>query len=181
MAIMFLLWIKGGQMNKKATDKVLSVYWLAILVIVAGGIFAMVYTFYHHPYDVREIEAGLMVNHVADCLSTGGKLNSVVTFEDSFKDDFMEICSLTFEVEEGELQEEVQYYLEVNFYEDENNFFSFSKGNLNLVSSCGLQEEKEQERLAKCVERGFYSLDGDKLYLIKILSIVRKTEKNVKL
>lgn len=168
-------------MDKKATDKILSVYWFAILIIVAGGIFAMVYTFYHHPYDVREIEANLMVNQVADCLSTGGKLNSVITLDNAFKDGFMKICSLTFEVEEGELKEEGQYYLEVNFYENENNFFDVSKGNKNLVSSCDLQEEKEQEKLAKCVEREFYSLDGEKLYLIKILSIVRKTEKNVKL
>jgi len=167
-------------MNKKGTDKILSIYWFAILFIVAGGIFAMVYSFYHHPYDVREIEANLMVNHVADCLSSGGMLKSDIILDSVFEDNFMEICALNFEVEEGELQDEIQYYLEVNFYESENNFFSLSKGNLNLVSSCGLQEDNGEERLAKCVERDFYSLDGEKLYLIKILSIVRKTEKNVR-
>lgn len=167
-------------MNKKGTDKILSIYWFAILFIVAGGIFAMVYSFYHHPYDVREIEANLMVNHVADCLSSGGMLKSEIILDSVFEDNFMEICALNFEVEEGELQDEIQYYLEVNFYESENNFFSLSKGNLNLVSSCGLQEDNGEERLAKCVERDFYSLDGEKLYLIKILSIVRKTEKNVR-
>jgi len=167
-------------MNKKGTDKILSIYWFAILFIVAGGIFAMVYSFYHHPYDVREIEANLMVNHVADCLSSGGMLKSEIILDSVFEDNFMEICALNFEVEEGELQDEIQYYLEVNFYESENNFFSLSKGNLNLVSSCGLQEDNGEERLAKCVERDFYSLDGEKLYLIKILSIVRKTEKIVR-
>jgi len=60
--------------NKRGAEKVLSVYWFVILLLVAGGVFAMVYNFYHHPYDVREIEANLMINTVADCVSTGGKI-----------------------------------------------------------------------------------------------------------
>ena len=65
-------------MNRRGGDKILSIYWFAILILVAGGIFGMVYTFYNHPYDVGEIEANLLVNHVSDCLSRGGKLNSLV-------------------------------------------------------------------------------------------------------
>ena len=32
-------------MNKKGTDKILSIYWFVVLTLVAGGIFAMVYVF----------------------------------------------------------------------------------------------------------------------------------------
>ncbi len=160
-------------MNKKG-DKIISVYWFAILILVAGGVFAMVYTFYHYPYDVREIEANIMINKVADCISTGGKINAHV-FEEDFN--VLEVCDLTFDVEDVyEWREAPQYYLEVEIGEELN----LSEGNKNLISSCSVEEDVEKEKLAKCVEREFYSLNGDDLYLIKILSIVRKTEKNVR-
>ena len=65
-------------MNCRGTDKILAIYWFLILVLVAGGIFLMVYTFYHHPVDVREVEAELLATKIADCLSHEGKLNSEV-------------------------------------------------------------------------------------------------------
>jgi len=165
-------------MNKKATEKILSVYWFAILIIVAGGVFAMVYTFYHQPYDVREIEANLMINKVADCLSKGGKLDSYVIFDQGFSEDFLDTCNLIFDTEQAEWGDIPQYYLQVNFYkteDEETSVFEIAEGNKNFLSSCDMEGEK----LATCAEEEFYSL-GDQPYLIKILSIVRKTEKNVK-
>ena len=70
-----------------------------------------------------------------------------------------------------------QYYLEVNL--DGNQIAS--EGNKNLISNCGYESEIEKNNLAKCVERSFYSLDeNENPILIKILSIIRKTEKNVR-
>jgi len=43
-----------------------------------------------------------------------------------------------------------------------------------------IQKEKEYKREVKCVEDGFFSFNGEDLYLIKILTIIKKTEKNVK-
>ncbi|MFH1325419.1 MAG: hypothetical protein ABIH49_01455 [archaeon] len=63
-------------MHKKGADKIISVYWFAILTLVAGGIFAVVYSFYSFPYDVRNIEADLMTGKVADCLSENGRISS---------------------------------------------------------------------------------------------------------
>ena len=167
--------------NYKGAEKILSVYWFIILIIVSGGIFAMVYTFYHHPYDIREIESDIMVNKVSDCLAKDGKLKE--NFNENLKDNFLEKCSLNFYVEEIWNKEE-QYYLQVNFYkfnELESSLLEISNGNKNLISGCKEQNDKEYKRLAKCVERSFYSLDeNNDLFLIKILSIVRKTEKNVK-
>jgi len=171
-------------MNKRG-DKVLAVYWFAVLILVAGGIFAMVYTFYHHPYDIREIEAEIMINNVADCLSKQGKLNAGLfneeTFDNEFKNNFSENCHLNFETEET-WEGIPQYYTEINFYKSgENNLvFNIEEGNKNLISSCEIQEEKEYKREARCVEKSFFSLHEEDLYLIKILSIVRKAEKNVK-
>ncbi len=172
-------------MNKVGADKMISVYWFVILLLVAGGIFAMVYVFYHQPYDVRELEANIMINKVADCLSSNGMLNYELIkdaeFSKEFKTNFLKKCHFNFDVEEK--WESTQYYIEINFYkieDSEKSVFEISEGNKNLISSCETQEDKEYDLLAKCVEKRFYSLEGNNQYLIKILSVVRKTEKNAK-
>jgi hypothetical protein len=169
--------------NKKA-DKILSVYWFAILIIVSGGIFAMVYTFYGTPYDIREIESNLLINRIADCVSYAGRMNADLISDGKFtkENNFLGKCHLNFSSTEWG---EEQYYTEVNFYKPENMnspIFSLTKGNNKWLSSCAIQKNKEQERLTKCVEKSFYSVDNvNNQYIIKILSVVRKSEKNVKI
>lgn len=166
-------------MNRKG-DKLISVYWFAILILVAGGIVAMVYIFYGTQYDVREIEGKIMVNRIADCISWKGVLNKAV-FEQSYQEDFLENCHLTFETENN--WQDLQYYFSVKIFDVEdlgNVQVEFNKGNLNLLSSCEIADEN-YEKLARCVEGRFYATGEEgKQYLIKILSIVRKSEKNVK-
>jgi hypothetical protein len=171
--------------NKKG-DKLISVYWFAILVIVAGGIVLMVNSFYSSPYDVREIEAEILATKVADCVYPGGEMNKMLNsptgvFRESFKDNFMDICSLNFDVE-GEF-ERPDYYIEVVFYSTKNiekKVFEIIEGNLNWKEDCNL-DGGNQEKLVKCVEKEFYAADPTKnVYLVKILSIVGKAEQNVK-
>ncbi|HEB47020.1 MAG TPA: hypothetical protein ENI22_00955 [Candidatus Pacearchaeota archaeon] len=167
-------------MNKKATDKIISVYWFAILFIVAAAIVYMVFVFYGEPYDVRELEANALTNHVADCLVLDtGFLKEEFLNEES-GENFLEECNLNFNTEDVyKWNEQGQYYLNIEFIKEESLVFDISEGNKNLISSCGIEKEIEDENLAKCIEREFYSLtSGGDIYSIKILSIVRKTEKN---
>ena len=62
--------------NKIGADKILSVYWFAILFIIAAGILAMIYVFYNSPFDVRQIEAEVLSSKVAECISHQGILDS---------------------------------------------------------------------------------------------------------
>ncbi len=173
------------MMNKKA-DKIISVYWFVILALVAGGIFGMVYIYYGTPYDTRTIEAKELTGNIADCVSYGGKINANLLdkgkFSEDFKKNFLKECHLIFNSTEWD---EEQFYSEVNFYKinDMNNpLFSINAGNNKWLSSCAIQGNKEEERLAKCNSGSFYSVDSlNNQYIIKILSVVRKAEKNVKL
>lgn len=157
--------------SKQGAEKIMSVYWFIVLGIVAMGVFIMVYNFYNFPYDVREIEANIITNQIADCVSVGGRMTNV--FSNSTKT-LVEACNLNFETKEWE---EIQYYVSLEIP----NLYLFSEGNSNLISNCGIESEVEDKNLAKCVERSFYSLapTGESVE-IKILSIVRKTEKNVR-
>lgn len=174
------------KFNKKAGSKIITLYWFVILIIIAGGLFAMVYSFYHYPYDVRELEGAVMINKIADCLSSKGELNSELFneegFSESYKNNFLDNCHINFNVEES-WEREPQYYFRVNFYNAtnlENSVFDISKGDKNLIADWNIQEEKEYKRAAKGVEDDFFSSYGGDLYLIKILTIIKKTEKNVK-
>ena len=187
--------------NKHGAEKIISIYWFAILIIIAGSVVAMVSLFYGMPYDVREQEANIMINQVSNCLSENGKLNQKLFSEDkTFNENFnlKEECSLIFETEfENSIGE---YFLEADFYNLNNGpkgvsqrddfikpsfgvkVFELSEGNFNLKTDCKIAEgEKEYKRLSKCVDREFYSLDSEnQAYRINILSAIRKTEKNVK-
>ena len=171
--------------NRKG-DKIISVYWFAVLIIVAAGIFGMVYVFYGAPYDVREIEANILGNQIADCVSYGGKININLVSKGQASqktgEEFLGMCHLNFQTTEWE---EEQYYTEVEIYRMENMnnpFLEISAGNNKWLASCALQTDKEMEKLAKCVRKSFYSVDdSNNQYIVKILGVVRKTEKNVKL
>lgn len=176
-------------MNKKAAEKMISIYWFLILFIVAGAIVFMVSAFYGQPYDVREIEERILSHKVANCLSNGGYLNEDVLSNENFKDRFMEECDLTFNVEnQYGWTDNSEYYLKVEIYEFNFNLedsetegeivfgrelFNFERGNSNLR----LFHDSDSEDNSK--ERIMYSIDEEgNQYTIKVLTIVRKTEKN---
>jgi hypothetical protein len=165
-------------------DKILSVYWFAVLLIVAGGIFAMVYIFYGVPYDIRDIENHFLVNTVADCISYNGKINQGIAHSGEIiqNTSFLEGCHMMFNSDGWEQE---QYYTEVNFYKITdmgNSLLTLKKGNNNWVSQCEIEEKKEFQKLVQCSTKVFYSLDNENnQYIIKILGVVRKSEKNVKL
>lgn len=174
-------------MDKRGAEKYLSPFWFAIIVIVAGGIFAMVYVFYGTPYDIRNIEANVLLNNVADCVSYAGRINTNLISNGTAVFDksgafFLNDCHINFDTTEWLEQ---QYYTEINFYKTDNlnnPILDIKAGNINWLADCAIQENGTQQALPQCVKESFYSLDNDNnQYIIKILTIVRKSEKNVKL
>ena len=178
--------------NRIGADKILSVYWFAILFIIASGVFAMVYVFYTSPFDVRNVEADALGNQIVSCVSQNGKIiPRWTTNQISLK--IRDECHLNLNSESNENQ----YYVQIDFYDFKTFAFSESNGreiissqpsatvydgNANLKTDCEIQEIKNYEKQSKCFEKRFYATDEkNNQYLIKITSIVRKTEKNAKL
>jgi len=182
----FILFFKMS--NKKGAEKYLSIYWFMILIIVAVGIYGMVSLYYNHPYDIRELEANILVNKVADCISYEGELRPEVFNESNgklskeFENDFLNTCNITFNVEEEyDWGKREQYYLEVGFYDISLvSLGSISKGEKTWKENCLLKGEEEYEIFSKCVNKRFYSLYRNKPLLIEVFVGIRKTEKNVK-
>jgi hypothetical protein len=170
-------------MNKKA-DKIISVYWFAILFIVTAAIVYITFLFYGQPYNVREVEADILIDKIASCISKGGKLNSE-RWNKLENNNLLEICNLNFNVEDFEGWKDDQYYVEIHYSHFDINkeinshswILKSSAGNFELKDYCW----KNEKNFPFCLKRSFYILDdNNQEYLIKILSIVRKTEKNVR-
>ena len=175
--------VTNKMLNRKK-GKLLSAYSFAIIFMTSIGIVLMVSFFHGAPYDVRDIESHILMNQIADCVSYSGKINSNLISSGVFssnQENFLDTCHLNFNSLEWE---EEQFYAEVNFYELEdlnNPVFKIEKGNRNFIPSCDIQEEETYQKLAQCQRGSFYSTDEmNNQYIIKILAVVRKTEKNVK-
>ena len=165
------------QKKDKKGAEIISVYWFVILLLVAAGVSYMVFSFYGKPYDVREIEAGLLADKTADCVSYAGYLREGI-LHSNFQENFLGKCGLNLEVEDAyRWKEQGQYFLKIEFYDFNQNslLLEASAGNINLKNFCNL----EGKNFPFCLEREFFSLDKQgNLYTIKIISIIGKTEKN---
>jgi len=159
-------------------DKIVSVYWFAILFIVAAAVVYMVYSFYGEPYDVRNAEAQRLTDRTVECFLDGVRLDG--SFRgDGFSDNFLENCDLNFRTDEiYGWGNRGQYFVSVSisdFISDEE-IFSHEEGNSDLVESCVL----EGKLFPVCFRKDVYVLDSeDNKYKLSVLSVVRKTEKNV--
>ena len=125
-------------MNRKGGDRIISIYWFTILFIVAAAIVYMVAVFYGKPYDVREIEADILMDRVSDCVSKAGYL-----LDSALEENFLENCGLNFDVEDiYGWGEEGQYFVEVNikdFLSLRQITSSSKKGNEALKEFCNLE------------------------------------------
>jgi hypothetical protein len=177
--------------NKKASDRILSMYWFLIILLISVAIFAMVYLFYSAPYEVRDLESKILASKIADCLSYQGVLHQGVlsSTQGQFNNDFdlLRDCNLNFQVEdEYDWKQEEQYFSEVEIYhinDPVNPGIIYSNGNLNWKPHCFLKDKKQQDygNLVKCHEERVYSLGpNSEQYLIKILVGVGKIEKNAR-
>jgi len=175
--------IRALPKNKRG-DKLISVYWFIILTIIAGGIVLMANAFYSTPYDVRNAEAKILSEKVADCIYFGGIMNkdliaSTGAFKKEFDDNFLNRCQLNFDFKED--FGGVEYYVGVDFFISEvaeESIFSITAGNKNWISDC---EVKVGKKLVECYDNEFWSNSPDgKSYLVKIKSIIKKTKENVK-
>jgi len=146
-------------MKNKSGSKVLSVYWFAILFIVAGAVAYMVILFYGAPYDVREIESNILTTQIANCLSQGGYLKEGILTE-SFKENFLEECDLNLEVEDSYgWNEGSEYYIEVGIHEFEESavrgmgsaILEIVEGNPNLKTTLLLEKVKTERVVDRIV------------------------------
>ena len=164
-------------LKNKDGDKILSIYWFVILFLVAGAIVYMVASFYGNPYDVREVEGQILADRVAECMVVNGNINQ--NFESFTNSNLLQNCNLNFNTENSDGWNNDQYYIEINIsnFSTGNSIKLLSAGNKDLKDFCFTSSTNNPF----CLNRSMYAISSDNAqYRIDILSIVRKTEKNVR-
>jgi len=151
-------------------EKVVSVYWFAILFIVAGAVVYMVGVYYGEPYDVREIEGDVMINKIFYCLDELSNFKDINLKED---------CNLNFEVEDSFGWNHDQFYVEITFENYRGSYILphpifFGNSDLKNLYFLGL----DRDLLPVLRVREFYLENGNLPLNVKTEVYVRKLEKN---
>ena len=158
-------------MNKKAGERVLSIYLFIIYIIVGIGIVSGVIIFYG-PLDIREIEAEVLTDKVIDCLVDQGQLKEGV-LESDF--DLMEECKFDFRDNTQKYEGEERYGVSVKIYDFDSIKLKkeLSKvGREDFLEFCG----SEGKKIPKCNKKELYVLDGEDKVLLSVVSAIGKVQ-----
>jgi hypothetical protein len=146
-----------------------------------------VFTFYNHPYDVRELEANILMSKVADCISEHGVIKKeIINDKGEFQKDFdMEkVCNLNFNAPDFSGEIHGQYYALITFNDNNENFLFDKEGGDNYLRTLCFAKGKVEGGvvLPGCVKGNLFAIDlTGKQYSIEILSGVSKSTKNVQI
>lgn len=156
--------------DKKAGERILSIYLFIIYIIVGVGIVSGVILFRSSNLDVREIEAGILTDKVIDCLVEQGKLRT--DFDENF--DLIGECNFNFKDNTKKYQGEERYGVKIESFDFDSGVLKgeIKVGKTSLLTYCGLEGDK----IPKCNLKELYVLKGDEKILLKINSVVGKVE-----
>ena len=141
--------------NKKAGERILSIYLFIIYIVVAIGIVSGVLLVYGSKLDIREIEAEVLNDKVIDCLTEQGNLEQEV-FEQDF--DLLSFCGFDFKDNSGKYQGEEQYGVSIELFDFDSLIELKEKivfGREDFLEFCGLEGKK----IPKCSEKKIYVLN----------------------
>ncbi len=159
-------------MNKKGDERVLSLYWFVMFVIISIGVVSGVYLFFSNQIDVRGAEASILGDRIVGCLVQNGILNEKL-LEEMNSDNFEEKCRLILKDDSLEAyKDKSQFYIEVNADGKE-----FAVGDGSFKAFCGQEESKRN--IPICVDKILIILNEDNEFKeFNILVAVRKVEQN---
>jgi hypothetical protein len=154
------------MMNLRGDERVLSVYWIFILVIVTLSIVAGVVQIYGGDLDVRAAEAGLLKERAVDCLVHKGVFDRDKFDLLSDADALLQECKIDL-VDRSSDQEEVAFALLLAFDGVEKSF-----GDSRVLDGCPLSLAGREESV--CVIRKLYVLERDVGKFLEITAGVKK-------
>ena len=164
--------ISNLKINRKGDERVLSMYWFILFIIVAVAIVSAVLIFYSYLLDVRATEASILSDRVVDCLSDNGILNSVKL--DEAVNSIEGACNLILKDASKEKYASMksQYYIKV-----EANGKLIETGDRDFLAFCG---QSSKLNIPVCSEKKLFVLNGNEMTSMKITTVVRKVEQNAK-
>src|SRR3989304_2886447 len=135
--------------GKKGGEKLLSIWWFAVLAITGGAIVVGVLMFSSADLEVRELESSILADRVLACLSDNGILNrDALNSDPNFKFKLSEACGL----DEGILGSGL--YIKANFSgSDGREIKKYSLGDASMEKDCSVAKTIQAVKYPKCTQR----------------------------
>jgi hypothetical protein len=133
--------------GKKGGEKLISIWWFMVLIIVATGIVIGVSAYYTAEVDVKAVEADILSEKVLDCMSQNGFVPEGF-FKDNF--DILHTCKLSQKVFEAGSN----FFFRVSLYDSNGKLIKSSQaGDASFEKSCAIQKEVTAVNFPICVNK----------------------------
>ena len=159
-------------MNKKGGEKLLSIWWVFVLVIIGGGIFVGVLIYYSVDINVNSVEADVLAERILNCINDNGNLNANI-FDPNF--DIVQKCNLNSDL----FGKSSYYYFNISIFDNNNLIFNVTMGDYSFEKDCLIQEKIRANNFPKCSRKIDYVFYNNKNLKIVILAGANQQGKSV--
>ena len=138
-------------MFKRGEERMFSIWWFVVIVVVAGAIVLATLGFFSKETDTKEYEAGILHERIMECLVQNGQLRN--DFGEGF--DIFKECKLKQEV----FAENSLFYFEISL---DNKPVLFG-GDRSMKADCNVKQGTQVKSFPGCVDQSelvLYSIDG---------------------
>lgn len=162
------------MINKRGGERLLSLYWFLIFIIIAIGVVSGVFIFNKAQVDIRNAEGNILADKIVNCFVKNGEVNKDL-LDKTTGETISSTCGLVLEDKTGRYTDSEQYFVSVLFNENGNQKLIQTK-RTDFIPFCG--QEKSKKNIPLCVDKKLVVLSGNKLGTLEVLVIVRKVEQN---
>ncbi|MBS3073008.1 hypothetical protein J4477_04200 [Candidatus Pacearchaeota archaeon] len=149
----------------KRGEKLFSIWWFIIIIIVGLGIITGVNLFYSFNLDVRSLESDILANKVIKCVADSGGINVDILNEDF---DLYSKCEISQSVLENN-----KYFVKISVMDffSGNVLIEHKYGNNVFERDCEIKSKLIAQNYPECSEKTVYVIDSDgNKYLINVLT-----------
>jgi len=134
------------KLNKKAVEKIFSLWWFVSLVIVGAAIVVVVLTYFGTAVDTRDIEASMLQEKIMDCIVKNGYLKQEIIKMD--KENFLEFCKIN----KNLFGKNSVYLINLTIYNStKHEQFSFITGEKSYQQDCAISQRITAKSYPFCI------------------------------
>ena len=163
--------------NKKAGEKLLSIWWIFVLVLIAGTVVIAVGIYYSAEINVNRAEAEILAQRIIMCISDTGKLNFPVS-PNSNQQEFVDTGHLNKNIENifencdinQSLFGNGSFYIKIDILDGEKVVNAISLGQGSFFKDCLIEDRISAKHYPRCSKKEINLLDGEKNLKIIVLA-----------
>lgn len=150
-------------MNKKAAEKIFSIWWIFVLGVILAGIVIGVLIFYNSDINIKNLEADVLSERIYRCLTEGIYLKQEILNADF---NIFSNCRLKEEL----FLKDSNFYFKISIYNSSENLIKeLSGGDASFEKDCEIENSIRARHYPVCVkkEESIYFLqDNGKIIII---------------